>query len=188
MGGHRDNVDFDPLLEPSGSGSRVGGRSFLARHKTLPSIPRGPARRTESKLKSPGVKGVRLDSLSPATVIGSLQFHRNGAVSIHRLLAGPGNRLDDSGTNFKLGRQLDPAAVICGKQKGSLAKTATVGLPGIQRAPQLQFLVGTLELQPQHSWNARHAAVGKADNQLRSAVSLALPDPGRAQPIAHAGP
>src|ERR1019366_4160912 len=91
---------------------------------------------------------LRLNSFSPTAVVSTLKLNGDRAVSVDRLFACPSHRFVYPRANLELGRQLDLAAVAFGKQKRSLADTATMGMPGIQSAAQIQFLVGTFQLQP----------------------------------------
>src|SRR4029077_13089571 len=96
----------------------------------------------------------------------TLEFYRDGAVGIDRLFTSPRNRLFNSPTSFKQGRQVDHTAVVRWKQKGSLTKCATIGMSSIQRASHPQFLIRTFKLQPQHTRYAGNTAIRDTNDQL----------------------
>jgi len=72
------------------------------------------------------------NSLPPARIVFTLEFHGDRAIRIDRLFTGPSNWLLHARTNLKFGGQAKLAAVTLWKQKGTLPDTAAMGMSCIE--------------------------------------------------------
>src|SRR5215469_9446331 len=69
------------------------------------------------------------------------------------------------------------------QKKRCFAKSATIGLAGIECTTKGPTGIGALQLEPQYARNSGDSSIGDTNDEFRCPVTFALPDPGRTNAI-----
>src|SRR5215467_6984379 len=81
----------------------------------------------------PGYSAATSHPFAPGWIVVRLHLNRDRAIAVLFLLAGPGHRLEDTGTNLDLGRKMNLARVSVPQQERALAIVPAIRMSRVER-------------------------------------------------------